>query len=114
MLFIFFFFLIIQRPPRSTRTDTLFPYTTLFRSVGRSVRASTVRVNDGEPGDELQVDFGKLGRIPDPEAGKQRDCWALVFTPVLSRYSFVWLTHRQTTEDVLAGFEAAWAFFGGV
>src|SRR3546814_14781114 len=27
------FFLMIRRPPRSTRTDTLFPYTTLFRSV---------------------------------------------------------------------------------
>src|SRR3546814_19259339 len=26
------FFLVIRRPPRSTRTDTLFPYTTLFRS----------------------------------------------------------------------------------
>src|SRR3546814_12276935 len=32
LLFIFFFFLMIRRPPRSTRTDTLFPYTTLFRS----------------------------------------------------------------------------------
>src|SRR3546814_2779636 len=32
MLFFFFFFLMIRRPPRSTRTDTLFPYTTLFRS----------------------------------------------------------------------------------
>src|SRR3546814_14448187 len=35
MLFILifvFFFLMIRRPPRSTRTDTLFPYTTLFRS----------------------------------------------------------------------------------
>src|SRR3546814_13689522 len=30
----FFFFLMIRRPPRSTRTDTLFPYTTLFRSQG--------------------------------------------------------------------------------
>src|SRR3546814_15957404 len=29
------FFLMIRRPPRSTRTDTLFPYTTLFRSVGQ-------------------------------------------------------------------------------
>src|SRR3546814_7086585 len=28
----FFYFLMIPRPPRSTRTDTLFPYTTLFRS----------------------------------------------------------------------------------
>src|SRR3546814_12066456 len=32
-MFIFFFFLMIRRPPRSTRTDTLFPYTTLFRSL---------------------------------------------------------------------------------
>src|SRR3546814_12873889 len=31
-MFFFFFFFIIRRPPRSTRTDTLFPYTTLFRS----------------------------------------------------------------------------------
>src|SRR3546814_18797231 len=31
--FFFFFFLMIRRPPRSTRTDTLFPYTTLFRSL---------------------------------------------------------------------------------
>src|SRR3546814_20477976 len=31
-LFLCFFFLMIRRPPRSTRTDTLFPYTTLFRS----------------------------------------------------------------------------------
>src|SRR3546814_11374218 len=30
-----FFFLMIRRPPRSTRTDTLFPYTTLFRSQQR-------------------------------------------------------------------------------
>src|SRR3546814_8280724 len=32
--FLSFFFLIIRRPPRSTRTDTLLPYTTLFRSLG--------------------------------------------------------------------------------
>src|SRR3546814_8667450 len=32
MCFSFIFFLMIRRPPRSTRTDTLFPYTTLFRS----------------------------------------------------------------------------------
>src|SRR3546814_14288335 len=32
LYFFVFFFLMIRRPPRSTRTDTLFPYTTLFRS----------------------------------------------------------------------------------
>src|SRR3546814_7248877 len=34
-----FFFLMIRRPPRSTRTDTLFPYTTLFRSHVAASRA---------------------------------------------------------------------------
>src|SRR6056297_3807281 len=38
-----FFFLMIRRPPRSTRTDTLFPYTTLFRS--RSTSAARCRVS---------------------------------------------------------------------
>src|SRR3546814_6735726 len=34
LLYLFlFFFLMRRRPPRSTRTDTLFPYTTLFRSI---------------------------------------------------------------------------------
>src|SRR3546814_1926499 len=32
-LVLYVFFLMIRRPPRSTRTDTLFPYTTLFRSL---------------------------------------------------------------------------------
>src|SRR3546814_17192994 len=40
--FYVFFFLMIRRPPRSTRTDTLFPYTTLFRS--RRPPASITRV----------------------------------------------------------------------
>src|SRR3546814_9201843 len=37
---------MIRRPPRSTRTDTLFPYTALFRSLGRD-RAVTGRVEGG-------------------------------------------------------------------
>src|SRR3546814_19549192 len=32
-VFFYVFFLMMRQPPRSTRTDTLFPYTTLFRSV---------------------------------------------------------------------------------
>jgi transposase len=82
--------------------------------VGRGRRGTTVRVADGEPGDEVQVDFGRLGRLADADTGRQRDVWALIFTPVVSRYSFVWLSHRQTVSDVIAGFEAAWAFYEGV
>src|SRR3546814_1663427 len=51
MRYVIFFFLIIPRPPRSTRTYTLFPYSTLFRSPGkcwlsfqrRSLRLTTCR-----------------------------------------------------------------------
>jgi transposase len=77
-------------------------------------RGATVRVADGEPGDELQVDFGRMGFITDPVTGRRRVVHALIFTAVFSRHCFVWLTHRQTTEAVIAGCEAAWAFFGGV
>src|SRR3546814_12280719 len=38
---------MIRRPPRSTRTDTLFPYTTLFRSVRRSSREQPVHIPAG-------------------------------------------------------------------
>src|SRR3546814_18671424 len=38
--FSYFFFLMIRQPPRSTRTATLFPYTTLYRSPCAAVRAS--------------------------------------------------------------------------
>src|SRR3546814_14582682 len=41
--FVFFFFLMIRLPPRSTRTDTLFPYTTLFRSPPCSKSRACVR-----------------------------------------------------------------------
>jgi|SRR3954468_2806201 transposase len=77
-------------------------------------RGPTVRVADGEPGDELQVDFGRMGLLLDPATGRQRVVHALIFTACFSRHCFVWLTHRQTTEAVIAGCEAAWKFFGGV
>src|SRR3546814_6517373 len=49
MLFcLYFFFLMVRRPPRSTRTDTLFPYTTLFRSLDdESIRTLYGKVPTG-------------------------------------------------------------------
>src|SRR3546814_9130844 len=44
-----FFFVMIRRPPRSTRTDTLFPYTTLFRSADRGARAGRSRRPPPQP-----------------------------------------------------------------
>lgn len=75
-------------------------------------RRTTVRVDDPPPGRECQVDFGRLGLVADGE--RRRLCWALIFTAVVSRHQFVWPTFSQTTEETIAGFEAAWRYFGGV
>ncbi len=92
------------------------PHRTLARFAaercGAGRRTTTVRVDDPPPGRELQVDFGRLGLVPDGE--RRRLCWALIFTAVVSRHQFVWPTFSQKTEEVIAGFEAAWRYFGGV
>src|SRR3546814_5269259 len=54
---------MIRRPPRSTRTDTLFPYTTLFRS-GRGARAGPCRSRPGPrlcPRGRAGLAFGRGG-----------------------------------------------------
>ena len=78
----------------------------------RSVR--TVRMADTAAGEVAEVDFGRLGMITDPATGKRRVVWALIIVLSYSRHCFVWPTHSQKLEDVIAGLEAAWAFFGGV
>jgi hypothetical protein len=99
------------------RDGVVVPERTLHRYVAEKfpgVSKATVRVVDGEPGRELQVDFGELGVMCDRVAGRRRKVWALVFTAAYSRHSYVWLSFGQTTDVVIAGFEAAWAFFEGV
>jgi transposase len=90
------------------------PYRTLarFTAQHRQRARLTVRVADPAPGQELQVDFGRMGLVPDGD--RRRVCHALIFTACFSRHCFVWLTFSQTTLDVIGGFEAAWEYFGGV
>jgi hypothetical protein len=94
------------------------PYRTLNRfAIERcefGSRQATVRVADGQPGVECQIDFGRMGLIPDLAAGRNRVCQALIFIACYSRHSFVWLSFGQRLADVIAGCEAAWSFFGGV
>src|SRR3546814_21147949 len=54
---------MMRRPPRSTRTDTLFPYTTLFRSVCRHLGGQRRRARPGGVPDP-PVDRGRLMRRP--------------------------------------------------
>jgi len=101
------------------RRGVVVPYRTLHRfcaercGYGRTA-ATTVRVADGEPGAECQLDFGYLGLLFDPVSGRQRKVHALIFTACYSRHMFVWLSFTQTLAAFVAGCEAAWVFFGGV
>jgi transposase len=81
-----------------------------FGKAGRT----TVRMAECEPGELAEVDFGKLGLVFDPEAGRRRVAWALSVVLVHSRHQYVHITFSQTLADVIDGLEDAWAWFGGV
>src|SRR3546814_15646279 len=57
---------MIRRPPRSTRTDTLFPYTTLFRSILDAAHVAMVQVQmKGTTSDELEAFNAAVARVPE-------------------------------------------------
>src|SRR3546814_19221602 len=70
---------MIRRPPRSTRTDTLLPYTTLFRSTNpsRASLTASVRALLTVAGDELRKDGGnRANRVPRADRTEQPKGWA--------------------------------------
>src|SRR3546814_20433653 len=75
--FCVFFFLMLRRPPRSTRTDTLFPYTTLFRSDRPAGHGRKPPSCPGPDEPDVQGDQAGLVRLRDdvpwtPEGGTVR------------------------------------------
>ncbi|WP_238306219.1 MULTISPECIES: hypothetical protein [Mycobacterium] len=91
---------------------SLLGYATAELHWGR--RQITVPVPICEPGSTVQVVFGRLGMLPDESDERRRVVHGLIFTAVYSQHMFVYPTWWPTLGDVIAGFEAAWAFFGGV
>ena len=75
---------------------------------------TTVRMADTPPGEVAEADFGRLGMITDPATGQRKAVWAMVIVLGHSRHCFVWPMQQQKLLDVIAGLEAAWAFFGGI
>lgn len=99
------------------RRGVTVPYRTLHRycvlELGFGAPRDTVRVDDGEAGQELQADFGRMGMV-GRRGSVRRLVKGLVLTAVLSRHMFCWPTFGETLEEVIEGFEEAWIFFGGV
>ncbi len=75
---------------------------------------TTVRMAECEPGELAEIDFGRLGLVPDPETGRRRLAWALSVILVHSRHQYVHVTFSQKLADVLSGLEDAWLWFGGL
>jgi transposase len=115
-----------KRPLRMTKVHTLLvrdhgleaSYDTLLRyakqELGWRKKAPTIRIDDPPPGQEAQVDFGKMGLLFDAAAGRMRMLWALIVTLAFSRYQFVWPTFAQTTAAVCEGLDRAWWFFAAM
>lgn len=95
------------------------PYSSLHRFAIKHCgfsdrRRMTVRMADSEPGEVAELDFGRLGLIPDSATGHRRTVWALIVTLPYSRHQYVHVSHSQKVQDVICGLEDAWHFFGGV
>jgi transposase len=114
------------RPLKLTKIHTLLvrdhelqaSYDTLWRFAHQEMawreKPSTVRIDDPPPGQEAQIDFGKMGFMIDAESGRKRTLWVLVITLVFSRYQFVWPSFLQTTAAICEGLDRAWMFFHGI
>ena len=95
-------------------------YTGSYMAVYRFVRQLeprtpdvTVRV-ETRPGEEAQVDFGYVGRMLDPETGKERKTWVFVMTLSWSRHMYAEFVFDQQVATWLLCHRHAFEFFGGV
>ena len=115
----------VARPLRLSKIHVLLrrdgieaSYATLRRfaieELGWSKKPPTVRVDDAAPGQEAQIDFGRMGVMMDPETAKRRVLWVLIITLSFSRHMFVWPTFAQTTAEVCEGLDRAFRFFSGM
>ena len=84
------------------------------RNWRRRRNPATVRMEDTAPGEVVELDFGRLGLVYDPDTGRRRTVWGLLLVLGYSRHCFLWPMQRQTLEEVIGGLESAWAFFGGI
>lgn len=79
----------------------------------KAERATPLR-DDPAPGEEGQVDYGRLGMFFDPEAKRRRALWAFLFVLACSRHLFVRPTLVMDQAEWVAAHVAAAEFFGGL
>src|SRR3546814_5232091 len=98
---------MLRRPPRSTRTDTLFPYTTLFRSVAVAARSGVLRVDEELhlsvlPAEDEDPEVIKLRAKLDLRIGEVQLPEVILAVDAQVRFSWIMLGREpRSTEELL-------------
>src|SRR3546814_8165191 len=98
---------MIRRPPRSTRTDTLFPYTTLFRSSNKPKSSTILPLRGGgpifasicssvAPRVRSNSSFTEIGNCMGPDAGLSFDAQLTKIKHKSTAKALIFINHRRT------------------
>src|SRR3546814_1786342 len=101
---------MLRRPPRSTRTDTLFPYTTLFRSLGRQFAARILREQDQRECDE-DADRGRDEGAEKCAVHADAFCRMRNRSPFYARKAKIALRSEEHTSELQSLMRISYAVF---
>src|SRR3546814_3408458 len=90
---------MIRRPPRSTRTDTLFPYTTLFRSDGAGLIGALAGRDGEEALDFRMQNFRLLAHVGGQPAGRSEEHTSELQSLMRISYA-VFCLKKKTTNNI--------------
>lgn len=85
-----------------------------FRTLPVAPKPRTTSRVEVAPGQEIQVDYAKVGRLLDVETGRERTVYAFIGTLSHSRYKFVEFVYKQDQQSFAASHVRMFEFFGGV
>src|SRR3546814_12607214 len=103
---------MIRRPPRSTRTDTLFPYTTLFRSLGyKMIAEAKARYATTKPEDRNLIDDIMAAHIETPDVMPASDLIVSLTGPYVAGLDTVANRSEEHTSELQSLMRNSYAVF---
>src|SRR3546814_4519235 len=108
----YLFFLMIRRPPRSTRTDTLFPYTTLFRSRISAIRKIASFLNSASSPPPSSANSGAVTNTPVMLINAAPTTARAIFPPASVVYEVAdWIRSEEHTSELQSLMRISYAVF---
>jgi len=99
------------------RYDVTASYSSFKRFIRPHLERATVQTTcrfETDPGEEIQIDYGKMGRLFDPLLGRNRDLYAFIGALSYSRFKFSEFSYKQDQRNFVASHIRMFEFFGGV